>query len=129
MDLQLPHALRLQPDLVTIMAGSNDLLSKGEDLPRLREKFRTGLLELKAAGCDVVVANTINPIHLRVFRPLLHKSAIFSKMIEEVAAELEIPVLDVHGIENFEQLMFWADDMVHFSGFGHIAVANRAPSF
>lgn len=126
MDLQLPHALRLQPDLVTVMAGSNDLLTKEESLPRLREKFRTGLMELKAAGCDVVVANTINPLHLRVFRPLLHKSAVFSQMIEQVAQELEIPVLDVHGIENFEQLMFWADDMVHFSGFGHIAVANRA---
>jgi phosphatidylinositol alpha 1,6-mannosyltransferase len=125
-DLQLPKALALQPDLVTVMAGSNDLLSKPETIARLREKFHTGLLELKAAGCDVIVANTINPTHLRVFRPLLQRTKNFSAMIEEVAKELDVPVLDVHGIESFEDLMFWAEDMVHFSGHGHIAVANKA---
>jgi phosphatidylinositol alpha 1,6-mannosyltransferase len=123
---QLPLALKLQPDLVTVMAGSNDLLSSEKILPELREKFRTGLLELQAAGCDVVVANTINPMHLRIFRPLLHCSLRFSEMIEEVANERQIPILDIHGIKDFEQLLFWAEDMVHFSGHGHIAVANKA---
>jgi phosphatidylinositol alpha 1,6-mannosyltransferase len=126
MDQQLPLALSMQPDLVTVMAGSNDLMSKPERLLALRKKFYTGLLELKAAGCDVVVANTINPMHLRIFKPLLYRSTRFSEMIQEVAAELDIPVLDVNGISDFEQLMFWAEDMVHFSGHGHIAVANRA---
>ncbi len=123
---QLPEALRMQPDLVTVMAGSNDLMSKPELMPKHRSMFRNGLLELKAAGCDVVVANTINPLHLRIFKPLAYRSERFSQMIQEVAEELEVPVLDVYGIKDFEQLMFWAEDMVHFSGHGHIAVANRA---
>ena len=123
---QLYKALALQPDLVTVMAGSNDLLSKEETLPRLRTSYREGLQQLLAAGADVVVANTINPLHLRVFKPLRYRAERFSEMIEDVAAEFEIPVLDVHGIQDFSQLMFWAEDMVHFSGHGHIAVANRA---
>jgi lysophospholipase L1-like esterase len=126
MEVQLRQALRLQPDLVTVMAGSNDLLSSEDKLPEIRERFRHGLLELTAAGCDVVVANTINPLHLRVFRPLLHRAERFSSMIGEVAADFDIPVLDIHGIADFEQLLFWAEDMVHFSGHGHITVANRA---
>lgn len=126
METQLRQALRLQPDLVTVMAGSNDLLSSEDKLPAIRDRFRNGLLELTAAGCDVVVANTINPLHLRVFRPLLHRAERFSSMIGEVAADFDIPVLDIHGITDFEQLLFWAEDMVHFSGHGHITVANRA---
>lgn len=125
-DQQLPVALQMQPDLVTVMAGSNDLMTKAEKLPALMEKFQLGLLSLKAAGCDVVVANTINPLHLRLFSSLRLRSERFSEMIQEVADELEIPVLDVFGIKNFDQLMFWAEDMVHFSGHGHIAVANQA---
>jgi len=123
---QVQHALRLQPDLVTVMAGSNDLMSKPETIAQLSVVYREGLLQLLAAGCDVVVANTINPLHLKVFRPLRYRAERFSEMIEDVAAELDIPVLDVYGIDSFEQLMFWAEDMVHFSGHGHIKVANQA---
>jgi len=108
------------------MAGSNDLLSSEDSLPRLRALYRDGLHQLLAAGCDVVVANTINPLHLRVFKPLRYRAERFSELIGDVAAEFEIPVIDVFGIQNFQDLLYWAEDMVHFSGHGHIAVANQA---
>ena len=123
---QLQKALRLQPDLVTVMAGSNDLMSKTENLPGLQETFRSGVQQLLSAGCDVIVANTINPVHLRVFRPLREKAQLLSQIIEDVADEFEIPVLDVFSIQDFSQLRYWAKDMVHFSGHGHIVVANQA---
>jgi lysophospholipase L1-like esterase len=126
MESQLQQALNLQPDLVTVMAGSNNLTANQDHLPKLKGIFRDGIQQLLAAGCDVVVANTINPLHLRVFKPLRSKALRFSEMIEDVAADFEIPVLDIYGIKNFEQLRFWAEDMVHFSGHGHIVVANRA---
>ncbi len=125
MEGQLRAALRLQPDLVSVMAGSNDLMSK-VPLSESRDLLRTGILELKAAGCDVLVANTINPTHLKVFKPLLPHAKAFSAMIADVAAELEVPVLDVHGIDTFRNLAYWAEDMVHFSGHGHAKVANQA---
>jgi lysophospholipase L1-like esterase len=125
-EVQLPAALRLQPDLVTVMAGSNDLMSKTEDLPGLRSQLRSGVEQLLAAGCDVVLANTINPLHLKVFKPLRHRAELFSILIDTVADEFDIPVLDVYGIEDFSELAYWAEDMVHFSGYGHIKVANQA---
>lgn len=126
MSQQVAKALQLQPDLVSVMAGSNDLLSKEDSLPRLRASYRDGLQQLLAGGCDVVVANTINPLHLRVFKPLRYRAERFSEMIGDVAGEFAIPVIDVFGIQDFEQLLYWAEDMVHFSGHGHIAVANQA---
>jgi lysophospholipase L1-like esterase len=123
---QLPRAIELQPDLVTVMAGSNDLLTREQKLPRLRAIYREGLMSLKASGCDVVVANTINPLHLRIFKPLRYRAERFSEMIGDIANELGVPVLDVFGIQDFSDLLFWAEDMVHFSGHGHVAVANQA---
>jgi lysophospholipase L1-like esterase len=125
-DVQLPQALRLQPDLVTVMAGSNDIMTNPGSLPALRDNLRDGIHQLLAAGCDVVVANTINPIHLKVFKPMRHKAELFSTLIETVADEFEVPVLDVFGIREFENLSYWAEDMVHFSGQGHIRIANDA---
>ena len=121
---QLEAALRLQPDLVTVMAGSNDFSTN--DLAGLEVVFRDGLQLLQAAGCDVIVANTIRPAHLKFFRKVLPRAFRMSQMIDRVAAELNIPVLDVHGIEDFTDLAFWAEDMVHFSGHGHVRLANEA---
>jgi hypothetical protein len=123
---QLPRALRLQPDLVTIMAGSNDIMSKPESLPALRQLLSDGVEQLLAAGCDVVLVNIVNLAHLKVLRPFRHKAQLFSEVIETVADDFDIPLLDVHGIESFEDVVYWADDMVHFSGHGHIKVANKA---
>ncbi len=123
---QLESALRLQPDLVTIMAGSNDMFTSNAKFPELENIFREGLQLLIAAGCEVVVANTINPIHLRVFKKLAPRATKLTRMLERVAAEFGVRVIDVHRIESLSELYYWAEDMVHFSGHGHIKVANRA---
>ena len=124
MTTQLEAALRLQPDLVTVMAGSNDFMTK--DLDGLEVIFRDGLQLLQASGTDILVANTIRPAHLKFFRRVLPRSARMSDMIDRVAGELGIPVIDVHGIEDFTDLAYWCEDMVHFSGHGHIRIANAA---
>jgi len=123
---QLEAALRLQPDLVTIMAGSNDMFTSEAKLPELEQIFREGLQLLIAAGCEVVVANTINPIHLKVFKRMAPRAERLTRMLERVAAEFGVRIIDVHGIDSFSELYYWAEDMVHFSGHGHIKIANRA---
>jgi len=123
---QLDRALLLKPDLVTVMAGQNDLFSKAEDLPKLEALLREGVQKLLDAGCQVILANTINPIHLMVFRPLARLATVMTAMIERVARDLNVPLHDVHRIKSLSQVSYWAEDMVHFAGPGHIKVANEA---
>ncbi len=126
MGVQLERALALKPDLVTVMAGQNDLLSSAENMPKLEAQFRDGIQKLKDSGCTVIVSNTINPIHLMVFRPLARLATTMTAMIERVANQLQVEVHDVHRIESLADVAYWAEDMVHFSGPGHIKVANEA---
>ncbi len=126
MGSQLDRALILKPDLVTVMAGQNDFFCKAEDLPALERIFREGIQKLLDAGCQVIVSNTINPIHLIVFRRLARLATTITEMIERVAKELEVEILDVHRMDSFSEVRYWAEDMVHFSGPGHIMVANKA---
>lgn len=126
MGSQLERALLLKPDLVSVMAGQNDFFCKAEDLPELERVFREGIQKLLDAGCQVIVSNTINPIHLVVFRRLARLASTMTEMIERVAKQLNVPIHDVHRIDSLSEIRYWAEDMVHFSGPGHIKVANKA---
>jgi len=126
MEDQVEHAIALRPDLVTILAGSNNFFSNAETVERLERIFRSGLQRLKIAGIHVVVANTINPCHLRFFGPVRPNAMRMSQMIDRVAAELGFPVIDVYGMSELEHLEFWHHDMVHFSAIGHAQIANAA---
>ncbi len=126
MDWQLKRALEVNADLVTVMAGSNDLTVAPEKLPELRSIYRDGLQQLVDSGSDVIIANTINPLHLNVFKPLRYRAERMSELITDLGNEFNLPVLDLFGIEHFSDLCFWAEDMVHFSGHGHVKVANEA---
>lgn len=123
---QLTRALEINAELVTVMAGSNDLNAKPEKLPELADTYRRGVQKLLENGSDVIIANTINPLHLKVFKPLRHRAERMSEIITGIGAEFQIPVLDLFGIQHFSDLCYWADDMVHFSGHGHVKVANEA---
>lgn len=126
MEEQLEHALVLRPDLVTILAGNNNYFITGNRIDELERIFRTGLRRLKVAGIHVVLANTINPVHLRFFGPLRPNAARMSAMIDRVAAELGFPVIDMFGMPELSHLEFWHEDMVHFSAIGHTRIANLA---
>jgi lysophospholipase L1-like esterase len=126
MGAQLEAALLLKPDLVSIMAGQNDFVSGANNLDSLEQQLRDGITRLKSAGCQVVISNTINPVHISVFRVVSVLASRMTVMIERVACDLEVPLLDVHRIPELSSIKYWAEDMVHFSNHGHIRVANQA---
>lgn len=123
---QLEDALKLNPDVVTIMAGANDFMRSKRTHPQLRALLRGAISRLHEQGVHVVVANTVNPVHLNVFKPLAHKARAMSELIESVAAEYQAPVLNIFEIEEFRHRELWCQDLVHFSGYGHIKIANKA---
>lgn len=123
---QLEDALKLNPDVVTIMAGANDFMRSKKTHPELRALLRGAIERLHQQGTHVVVANTVNPVHLNIFRPLAHKARAMSDLIESVAAEYQVPVLNIFEIQEFKHLELWCQDLVHFSGYGHIKIANKA---
>jgi lysophospholipase L1-like esterase len=125
---QLEDALKLKPDLVTIMAGSNDFMRAKKYHPEMRALLRGAVKRLHEQGTHVVLVNTVNPVHLGMFRLLSGKARSMSQLINDVALEYEVPLLDVFNMKEFEHLQMWCDDMVHFSGHGHIRIANRAAS-
>lgn len=123
---QLEDALKLKPDFVTIFAGSNDFMRPKSSHPEMKALLRGAVERLHASGAHVLLVNTVNPVHLKLFQPLAYKAREMSALINSVGEEHDVPVLDLFEMNEFANLEFWCDDMVHFSGYGHIRIANRA---
>lgn len=123
---QLEDALRIRPDLVTIMAGANDIMSSRRGHDAIRAVLRGAISRLHEAGIQVLVMNTVNPKHYPVFGVMARKSREMSDLIEAVAREFGAPVLDIFALNQFGRMSFWCDDLVHFSSHGHTMIANLA---
>ena len=92
----------------------------------MRALLRGAIERLHESGAHVLLVNTVNPVHLKLFQPLSHKARAMTELINSVGDEYQVPVLDLFAMKEFSNLEFWCDDMVHFSGHGHIRIANRA---
>lgn len=123
---QVREALLLEPDLVTIMAGANDLWRPRKSWDLVRAQFTEAVQVLKAAGVTVVIANCINPVHHWSFRGGALRAKELTRLIEDVAREQNVLVLDIYRSPTLRRLRVWSEDCVHFGARGHAHVANKA---
>lgn len=123
---QVADAMLLDPDLVTIMAGANDLWRPRKSWDLVRAQFSDAIVALKSAGITVVLTNCINPVHHWSFRAGTHRARELTKLIEEVAAQHNVLVIDVYRSPTLRRLRVWSQDCVHFGARGHAHVANKA---
>jgi lysophospholipase L1-like esterase len=123
---QIPRALTLQPDLVSVMVGGNDLMSPAADPDALAERLDTGIRSLRAAGTTVLLANLFDPQFAFFLKPFRGRAAVFNANVWSIARATESTVLDVWGVREFQDGAMWASDRVHLSSRGHRLLAARA---
>ncbi len=125
---QLEMALELKPDLVTIMTGANDLSWLPWRKKMIDHLLRGALVRLYSVGAHVVLLNTVRPAHTTLGKLLIPRSRVMSDIIARIADEFGTPVVDVHSMREFENLEYWASDLVHFSSRGHVRITNEVAS-
>ncbi|MFC6355308.1 SGNH/GDSL hydrolase family protein [Luethyella okanaganae] len=123
---QIPAAIRLGADLVSVMVGGNDLMSAKADPDKLAAHLEDGIVKLRESGADVLLANCFDPQFAFFLKPLRGRAAVFNANIWSIARAHGATVLDLWGIEEFRQTSMWAADRVHLSAEGHRLLASRA---
>ncbi|WP_431277315.1 SGNH/GDSL hydrolase family protein [Leifsonia poae] len=123
---QIPRAMSLQPDLVSVMVGGNDLMSPAADPDALAERLDTGIRSLRATGATVLLANLFDPQFAFFLKPFRGRAAVFNANVWSIARDTESIVLDVWGVREFQDGAMWASDRVHLSSRGHRLLAARA---
>ncbi|MGB3437985.1 MAG: SGNH/GDSL hydrolase family protein [Actinophytocola sp.] len=122
---QVPIAVEVKPDLVTMCAGGNDLIVPGSDVDALADVFEGAVVALRAAGCEVVVFTGPDPRSQPVVRRVRGKVAIYNANLRAIADRHDTMIVDLWAMAPLGDGRAWSDDRLHFSPEGHRRIALR----
>jgi lysophospholipase L1-like esterase len=122
---QLPRAVELAPDLVSLAAGGNDILC-GADVDVLACQFEPAVAKLQAAGCRVLIFTGYDPRMFPVIRLLRGRIAAYNMHLRGIADEYGCDLVDLWSMRVLKDTRVWSPDRLHLSTEGHRRVALRA---
>ncbi|KAE8762742.1 SGNH/GDSL hydrolase family protein [Georgenia thermotolerans] len=125
-DEQLPAALAMRPDLVSLVGGGNDLLRPGADPDRLGAQLERAVVRARAAGADVLLATGMDARATPVIRTTRSRVAVFNAHVWSIARRHGAHVLDVWGLRALQDWRMWAEDRIHLTTAGHERVTQAA---
>jgi lysophospholipase L1-like esterase len=120
---QLEPALALEPDLVTIYAGGNDLIRPRVDVDALAETYDAALARLASTGATVGVFTAFDPGNGGPFGRLRGRFAVYNERVREIADRRGAVVLDSWRMRPEQPQLLWSEDRLHLGPLGHRAVA------
>ncbi|WP_100497627.1 SGNH/GDSL hydrolase family protein [Geodermatophilus chilensis] len=123
---QVPVALAAEPDLVSLVAGGNDLLRPGADPDRLAADLEDAVVRFRAAGADVLLATGVDPRQTPIIRRTRGRVAVFNASLWSIAARHGAVVLDQWGAGWVQDWRMWDSDRIHLTAEGHRRTALAA---
>lgn len=123
-DEQVPAALELRPDLISISGGGNDIIRPGTDPDEVATRFEAAIERLRSNGATVVMFNGPDIGMTPVLRRMRGKVAIYNENLRYIAAKHDAIVADMWALRELQDPRMWAPDRLHFSPLGHHTIAR-----
>ena len=120
---QIEPALALEPDLVTIYAGANDIMRPSVDIDGLVRDYDVALSRLADTGSRLVVFTAFDPGGFPVFGTMRGRFAVYNELVREVAERRGATLVDFWRMRDYRAPGMWADDRMHMSSAGHQRMA------
>jgi len=124
-DEQLPIALEIRPDLVTLCAGGNDIIVPGVDVDAVAASFEAAVTALRSAGINVLIFTGPDTKQMSVMNMLRGKVGIYNAHLWAIAARHGAHVVDLWAMDALHDVRAWSDDRLHFTSEGHRRIALR----
>jgi hypothetical protein len=116
----------MQPDLVSMVGGGNDLLRPTVDLDGLAQRLEDAAVRLRASGADVLLATPTDTRDAGLFKPLRGRHAVHTANLFTIAQRHGCHVLNLWGMAALRDWRMWAEDRIHLTTEGHRRVALAA---
>lgn len=121
---QLPRAVEMEPDLISIAGGVNDVLRPKWDLEQMMQSWSDGLALARSSGATVVIVTFGQPANRsRVLGAVQARLDIYRQRLLELARRNGCLVVDFWYAPVFDDPRFWADDRLHLNSLGHERVS------
>ncbi len=123
---QVPAALALEPDLVSLVGGGNDILRPQADVDRLARNLEAAVARVRATGADVLMATGFDTAASPLVRATRGRVALYNTQIWSIARRQGAHVLDLWGMRSLNDWRMWSEDRIHLTSDGHTRVAQAA---
>jgi lysophospholipase L1-like esterase len=124
---QLDAALALEPDLVSLLSGLNDMLRRNVDVDAVVGEIDGMVARLREAGADVLLFTLPDPVPIN---PLAKTAAERLRRLNDAIHDISrrrgtfVVELDVHAVSSDRRL--WNEDRLHANAEGHRRIAAAA---
>ncbi|MGZ4453358.1 MAG: SGNH/GDSL hydrolase family protein [Nocardioides sp.] len=125
LDEQLPPALDMRPDLLSLQGAGNDLLHVRVDIDALVGSIDAAVGQANDIGARVVLFTHGIPAG-GPLRTLRGRIAVFNQLIREVADNRDAVLVDNWRLHEATDPRYWDVDRIHPSPFGHHLAALHA---
>jgi lysophospholipase L1-like esterase len=127
---QLPRALRLRPDVASVVVGVNDTLRAGFDPARVDAAAAHTIGALRASGAIVLTMRLPDPGQMfglpgPLARPLARRAHAVNAVMDRLAARFGTVHFDAAGDAEAYDSRMWSVDRLHPSERGHRLIARR----
>jgi lysophospholipase L1-like esterase len=122
---QVPRAIAMAPDLVSLAAGGNDLLRPRGDPDALAEAFDDAVRALLITGCQVLVFTGFDP-RFPVVRLIRGKVAAYNMHLRAIADRHQCHLVDLWSMMVLHDPGAWSADRLHLTPDAHRRVALHA---
>ncbi|WP_458780634.1 SGNH/GDSL hydrolase family protein [Arthrobacter sp. D3-16] len=123
LDGQLEPALALNPDLVGMSGGGNDIIFHRGDPDKLAEKMDQAVDLLAGAGATVLLFAGPDWGSTPVFGQIRGRLAVYNEHLHTVALRHHAVMVDLWCLPALHDARMWDRDRLHLSPLGHHAVA------
>jgi lysophospholipase L1-like esterase len=123
---QVPVALDLRPDLVSLVGGGNDVLRAGVDLDALAATLEDAVARLRATGATVLMGTAYDPREAPLIKRARGLAGVFTAHVWTIARRHDAHVIDLWGMQALRDRRMWAPDRIHLTADGHRRVAAQA---
>ena len=122
---QLEPALAMEPTLITLYGGGNDVLDIGTDITALMRDYEFLVARLAASGATVVLFTGFDVRVSALLEPLKRRNAFYNQRVREIAARYEAVLVDYWCFDAFHDPRMWDSDRLHMSKAGHRYLAGQ----
>ncbi len=124
LDEQLEPAIALDPDLVSLFAGGNDVIRRG-DPDEIAAAIDDAVGRLAARGATIILWTGPDIGSTPVLNLVRGRVATYNENMRAVAKRHGAAVVDLWSLRALTHEAMWAEDRLHFSPAGHLTIATE----